>query len=640
MELDWNVGRISDALKDAGVEENTIFVFVSDPREMRNIAQENSWVIRPSLQNVGAYGASLQSTPTRHRPSPCSRPSAPGRRCRRPGVDRPATPDIIAPCRQPPVTGSSVDLALVLVAFAFGFGASLVRLPPLVGYLAAGFVLHAFDYETTQGIEVIADAGVLLLLFGIGLKLRLSTLARPVVWAGATTHAAITTAVIGGLLLGLGALGLPLATDLSVGHAALAGFAFSFSSTVFAVKALEERNEAASLQGRIAIGILVVQDIFAVVFLTVAVDTPPSIWAVPVAIAVVAAKPVYGWLLDRSGHGELLLLLGLALAIGVGAESFDQVGLKPDLGALVVGLTLASHPRAPELANTLLGFKDILLIGFFLSIGLGGAPDPPAIAIALAVLLVLPAKAAGFLWLVSRFRFRARTAWHTSITLATYSEFGLIVAVVGVDRDLLDQQWTSAIAVAVAVSFALAAPLNTARYRIYARFAGGLSRLERSPIQPDDALIDARGAQIMVFGMGRVGAGAYDELVARRGHIVLGVDRHEAVVVANEREGRHVVRGDALDNEFWSRLHLNPGIELIVLAMSDHAANLEAVGRVNNYLPEARIAATASHSDDVAELEHAGVDVARNLYAEAGQGLADDACDVLDKHTKSSQPDE
>ncbi len=523
-----------------------------------------------------------------------------------------------------------MDLALVLVAFAFGFAANTIRLPPLVGYLAAGFVLHAFGYETSEGIELIADVGVLLLLFGIGLKLRLQTLARPVVWAGASIHVATTTAVIGALMLGVGALGLPLAEGLSPGRAALVGFAFSFSSTVFAVKALEERNEAASLQGRIAIGILVVQDIFAVVFLTVAVDTPPSIWAIPVVAAVVAARPIYGWILDRSGHGELLLLLGLALAIGVGAEAFDQVGLKPDLGALVVGLTLASHRRAPELAATLLGFKDILLIGFFLSIGLGGTPEPAAVAVALVALLVLPLKTAGFVWLMSRFRFRARTGWHTSITLATYSEFGLIVAVIGVERDLLDQQWTSAIAVAVAISFALAAPLSTARYGVYARLSPWLQRLERQPVQPDDALIDPRGARIMVFGMGRVGAGAYDELVERRGQMVMGVDRQEVKVSANTADGRTVIRGDALDTEFWARLCLDPGIDLIVLAMSDHAANLEAVRRVQEFLPNARIAATASYADDVVELEAAGVDVARNLYGEAGQGLADDACDLLD----------
>jgi len=524
-----------------------------------------------------------------------------------------------------------VDVELIVVAFGFGFAASAIRLPPLVGYLAAGFVLHAFDYETTAAIDYVADAGILLLLFGIGLKLRVRTLARPVIWGGATVHAGLTTLSVGAIMLLLGSLDLPLARDLSFAEAMLVGFAFSFSSTVFAVKALEGRNEAAALQGRLAIGTLVVQDIFAVVFLTLAVDKPPSVWAPLVVAAVIAGRPLYGWVLDRAGHGELLLLFGFVLAVGVGGQSFAEVGLKPDLGALIAGLLLAGHPRAGQLASTLLGLKDILLIGFFLSIGLGGTPDAAAITVAVIVVVFLPVKTAGFVWLISRFRFRARTAWHSSISLATYSEFGLIVAVIGVDRSWLDDEWTSAIAVAVSLSFALAAPLNTMRYSIYARLSERLLDLERSPTQPDDALIDAAGSSVVVFGMGRVGAGAYDELADGRGRAVLGVDRHDYVVEASEHAGRNVVRGDALDTEFWGRLCLSPDIDLVVLAMSDHQANLEAVRRVNDFLPGARIAAAATHVDQVEELERAGVDVARNLYGEAGQGLADDACDLLER---------
>jgi hypothetical protein len=103
------------------------------------------------------------------------------------------------------------------------------------------------------------------------------------------------------------------------------------------------------------------------------------------------------------------------------------------------------------------------------------------------------------------------------------------------------------------------------------------------------------------------------------------VDRSDATVAVNRKAGREIVRGDALDVEFWGRLQLDAGVELILLAMSDHAANLEAVRRVKEFLPQARIAAASSYADDVAELRRAGVDVARNLYGEAGQGLADDA---------------
>lgn len=522
-----------------------------------------------------------------------------------------------------------MEPAFLIAAFGLGFVAQRVRLPPLVGYLAAGFVLHGLGYEATAAIEEISDLGILLLLFAIGLKLRLSTLGRPVVWVGASLHMAVATAAVGGLLLALGWAGVPLASDLDMAEAALAGFAFSFSSTVFAVKALDERNETTSLQGRIAIGILIVQDIFAVVFLTFAVDKTPSWWAIPVVVAVVAAKPLYGWLLDRSGHGELQVLFGLALAIAVGAEAFDQVGLKPDLGALIVGASLARHSRAGELADTLLGFKDILLVGFFLSIGLGGAPDAASLTVAAVVLLVLPFKTLGFLWLVSRFRFRVRTAWHTSSSLATFSEFGLIVAVVGADRGLLDARWTSAIAVSVSVSFALAAPLNSLRFELYRRLASQLNPLQRTPIQPDDALIEPTDARVLVFGMGRVGAGAYDGLVTARGPVVLGVDRRDITVERNVEAGRNAIRGDALDSEFWARLQLHAEIDVVILAMSDHEANLQAVRQVRSFQPDVAILATALFADEVVDLGAAGADEVRNLYDEVGQGLTDDALELL-----------
>lgn len=522
-----------------------------------------------------------------------------------------------------------MDIAFVVAAFALGFVASLVRLPPLVGYLAAGFALHAMGYESTPAIDLLAELGVMLLLFGLGLKLRLKTLARREVWATASLHMALSTSILAAVFWVLAMTGLPLVGGLGLGQVALLGFALSFSSTVFAVKALEDRNESESLAGRLAIGILIVQDIFAVVFLVFASGELPSPWAIPVVALVVAARPVYGWILDRAGHGELLILLGFFLAIGVGAGSFDSVGIKPDLGALIVGLTLAGHPRAPELADRLLGFKDILLIGFFLSIGLGGPPDLSALLIAVGALIVLPMKGLGFLSLLPRFGLRARTSWHTSLTLTTYSEFGLIVVAAAISEGLLSQRWAAAVAVAVAASFALAAPFNELRYSLYRNWSQRLEGLEGAELLEEDSLIDPGPARILVFGMGRVGGGAYDELVKREGEVVIGIDRSVERVAMHVEAGRRVVHGDALDSDFWDRISLTPGVELVVASMSDHQANLETVRRVKEYLPNVRVAAAASFADEVNELEEAGVDVARNLFSEAGQGLADDACDVL-----------
>jgi predicted Kef-type K+ transport protein len=522
-----------------------------------------------------------------------------------------------------------MDLFYLFAAFILGFGATRFGLPPLVGYLAAGFVLAGFGQETTPLIELIADWGILLLLFGIGLKLRVRSLARPEVWGVAGIHMVVATGFLGLLFLVLGVFDLPLVGGIGAGEAALVGFAFSFSSTVFAVQALEERSETSSVSGRIAVGILIVQDLVAVVFLTASAGELPSLWAVPAVAAVLAARPVYGWLLDRVGHGELLTLLGFFLAIGVGARLFEEVGLKADLGALLVGVMLAGHARAPELSDRLLGFKDLLLIGFFLSIGLAGLPGPAAVGVAVLVVALLPLKAGGYLGLITRFHLRPRTAWHTAVTLATFSEFGLIVLSAGAEEGLIDERWITAGALAVAASFAIAAPANQARYRLYRRWSKPLDRLERPPVLAEDALIEPDDARILVFGMGRVGTGAYDELVKREGEVVLGVEREDALVTANRSAGRRIVRGDALDRDFWERVRLHPGIDLVVLAMSRHVANLEAVARVREFLPEVAIAATASYPDQVVELEEAGVDVARNLYGEAGQGLADDACDLI-----------
>src|SRR3989304_3636202 len=127
---------------------------------------------------------------------------------------------------------------MILVAYALGFVASRVGLPPLVGYLIAGFVLHEMGHTTSDGVDAIADLGVLLLLFGIGLKLRPATLAKPVVWAPTAAHTIVASLLIGGALLVAGAIGLPLASDLDVGQALVLGFALSFSSTVAGVNAV------------------------------------------------------------------------------------------------------------------------------------------------------------------------------------------------------------------------------------------------------------------------------------------------------------------------------------------------------------------------------------------------------------------
>ena len=520
-----------------------------------------------------------------------------------------------------------MEVWFLLAAFVFGFAASQFGLPPLVGYLAAGYALSALGFESSGVIEAVADVGVLLMLFGIGLKLRIRTMTRPHVWG-----TALVFVVVGSVIPAAGLLIVTQAgTPLDVEAALTVGLVLSFSSTVFAVKALERTGETGSIGGRIAIGILIFQDLVAVAYLALNGATAPSLWALLVIPGLVVAKPLFTWFLDRTGHGEVLILLAFTLAVGVGAAAFEAVGLKSDLGALAAGAVLANHPRSSEIADRILGIKDLLLVGFFLSIGLVGVPTLGQTLIGVAAILLIPTRSYALFWLLSRFRLRTRTALHASITLSAYSEFGLLVVVTAVGTGVLAADWIPTIGVAVAGSFIVASIGNSLRYRIYDRLFPVLARFEREPILEEDAVLDFGDARVLIFGMGRVGTGAYDEL-RKRGHDrVVGIERKPELVASHVATNRVVVRGDAVDRDFWERARLHPDVELVVAAMSSHEANLECVRRIREFLPRAAIASVAGFRDQVADLHEAGVDVARNLYEEAGQALADDAAALLER---------
>jgi predicted Kef-type K+ transport protein len=519
-----------------------------------------------------------------------------------------------------------MDPAWIALAFVLGLAMRMVGLPPLVGFLAAGFVLKGFGVEGGEVIEEIADLGVYLLLFGIGLKLDLRSLARPEVYGVASIHMGLTTIAFTGAVFLVGLTGLGLFGGLGLGPAALIAFALSFSSTVFAVKVQEESGEVSARHARVAIGILIVQDIYAIIFLTASTGKLPSPWALGL-LALPLVRPALMWLISKSGHGELLVLLGIVLVAGA-TKLFEIVSMKPDLGALVIGLLVAAHPKSGELSKAILGFKDLFLVGFFLSIGLKGAPSVEAVGIAVVLALVMPLKIALFYWLMAKFRLRARTSLLASFSLANYSEFGLIVAAVGAKAGWISDDWLVIIAVALSLTFLAAAPLNTHARAVYERFGDRLRRHESAKRARGDEEVDPGSATIAVFGMSRVGQGAYDELRERLGDVAIGVDRKPEIVQRNLDAGRHVLMGDATDVDFLMRVRKRDQIEVVLLTMSNQNEILEAVRvlRENGYTNI--IAATARYPDDLAALEAAGVQAAFDLFEGAGAGFAEHVLDA------------
>lgn len=512
------------------------------------------------------------------------------------------------------------DVVWISLAFVLGLLSRSIGLPPLIGFLVTGFILSGVGFSSGATLEKLSDLGITLLLFTVGLKLNLRTLVRPQVWAVTGAHSAIVVAVLGLVFYGLAWSGVSVFADMGIGQALLVAFALSFSSTVFVVKTLEEKGEMASLHGRIAIGILIMQDIVAVVFLSASTGKWPTVWA-PVVLLLIPLRPLLHKLLVRVGHGELLVLYGLLLALG-GAELFEIVGLKGDLGALIIGVLIANHAKSDELAKTMLGFKDLFLLGFFLSIGFAGHPTTETIIVGIILSFLMFFKSALFFALLTGFFLRARTSLLASVNLSNYSEFGLIVAAIGVSRGWLDSQWLVIIAIALSLSFAYAAGLSDIVRGLYTKHRPFWKKLQRSELHVDDQRLDIKGVKVAVIGMGGVGSGAYDKMREVYGDTILGVEIEPNTALSQLSLGRRVLQGDPSDADFWDRVQEAHTLELVMLALPNLSTNLAVIEELKAVGYEGKIAATAKFPDQVTLLKEAGATTVFNVYTEMGAGFA------------------
>ena len=516
----------------------------------------------------------------------------------------------------------AIYLATVVVC---GLLAKTVGLPTLVGYLAAGFLLHAADVEQLPVVDTIADLGVTILLFSIGLKLDLRMLFRREVVVTAAVNLLVLVGLTTGFLGMLSAVGVALLDGEDLRTLALLGFALSFSSTVFVVQVLDDRSESHSLYGRIAIGILVLQDVVAVAYLSAVAGRPPSPWAVVLLLLVPGA-----WLVRRLwthiGHGELQLLFGLTLALVPGYWLFELVGIKGDFGAMLVGVLLAGHPRAGELSHALFGLRELLLVGFFVSIGLSVAPSTETVFLGLLLVVLLPLEAAAFTLVLWSFRLRHRTAILAGLALANFSEFGLIVVATGVKQDLIAQDWLVVISVAVAGSFVFSSLVNRRGTGLVKRLSAVLPDHDAS--HPEDAPIELGDVDAVVLGMGRVGRAAHERLRDEYGLRVIGIENDPLKVESLTADGVAVIEADATDTDFWDRVTADGELGILVLAMPFHGSNLVALSRIEREGFAGTIAVVAQYDDEREELIRRGAHVAFHLYEGTGVGLADAVAEV------------
>jgi hypothetical protein len=398
------------------------------------------------------------------------------------------------------------------------------------------------------------------------------------------------------------------------------------------VKILEESGEIKTRHGKLAIGVLIMQDIVAVMFLVIATGNIPSMWSI-LLLLLFFAKPIWSIILERVGHGELLILSGFLFAIG-GYELFEAMGIKGDLGALIVGMFIATHIKSTEMSKALMNFKDIFLVGFFLTIGFSALPTLDLMLTAIILCLFIPIKFALFFALFTFLKLRARTSYLASLVLSNYSEFGLIVVALLVSLGWLSSQWLVVLALAVSLSFVLTGLAYKTSHNQYTKFKDLLKTFESPHRLHEDVYVQPVGAEIIVIGLGRVGKGAYLSLNSMVDKRVWGMDADPSRISHLKKIGYQAMVGDGEDVDLWDNMNLTE-VQLILLALPsiDDICNITEQLQHANYT--GKIASIARYEDEIQPLIDAGSDKVFNFFTEAGMGFAEESLQLLPQYINS-----
>ncbi|KQW54411.1 YbaL family putative K(+) efflux transporter [Variovorax sp. Root411] len=485
---------------------------------------------------------------------------------------------------------AGLGLALVL-----GFLAARLRLPALVGYLLAGVIIGPFTpgFVADAGIAAqLAEIGVMLLMFGVGLHFSLDDLlaVRKIALPGALAQIAVATLLGGGLALWWG---------WSLGAALVFGLALSVASTVVLLRALESLGILDSFTGRIAVGWLVVEDLAMVLVLVL---LPPlagalggqSAQAGPgdplwqtlgltllqvggfVALMLVVGRRVFPWILwqvARTGSRELFTLCVVAAAVSIAFASAALFGVSFALGAFFAGMVMRESQFAHRAAQESLPLRDAFAVLFFVSVGMLFDPsvliDRPLQVLAVVLVIVL-GKSLAACALVLVFRYPLGTALTVSASLAQIGEFSFILAGLGVSLGLLPVEGQSLVLAGALISiatnplwFSLIVPMQK---WLHARssFARGLESRD-DPLAELPTTTDAKylSRQVVLVGYGRVGRRIAAELDAHDIPYVVAEQNRELVEKLREA-GTPAVWGDAADPAVLIQAHIARARVLVV----------------------------------------------------------------------------
>jgi Kef-type K+ transport system membrane component KefB len=524
------------------------------------------------------------------------------------------------------------DITLcILFAWVLGLLAHFSRQPLILAYLIAGFFIGPFGMgwvKSQESINVISELGLIFMLFMIGLEIDLKKIVR----AGKVILFAAGGQLIGGVVLGL-LFFIAIGLSMGSGHfdALYLCVACALSSTVIIVKVLYEKRELDTLPGRITLGVLVLQDIFAILFLAV----QPSLdnlqvsvillsiarVGVLVATALVLSRYVLPWLFHQIARRPELILLGaLAWCFLIG-EIAERLHLSREMGSLVAGVSLSTFPYALDVTAKVTTLRDFFITLFFVSLGMT-IPIPGAsvigLALTIAAFTVVSRVVTTFLplYLMNQ---GLRASLLPSINLAQISEFSLVVIQTGVLANHISKETSSAasfafVVLAVLSTFVMGRSDQVTRGLIGLLKGIGFRDLDHKHEGEGHEGGHGEARRIVILGFFRAASALLSE-IERRSPAVLEqitvIDFNPLVFRTLTDRGMHVVYGDISNVD--TLVHAGVGkSELIILSIPDSllkgADNEKLVRHVRSLNPTAKIVATAEILASVDDLYEAGAD--------------------------------
>lgn len=526
---------------------------------------------------------------------------------------------------------STIVVGLVL-AFALGAIAQRFRISPLVGYLLAGVVMGPFTpgYVADQHLaNELAEIGVILLMFGVGLHFSLKDLlsVRAIAVPGAIVQIFVAT------LLGMG---LAILLGWPLGGGLVFGLALSVASTVVLLRALQERRLVDTERGRIAVGWLIVEDLAMVLTLVLlpalagllkgdASSSNLSSIAWPLAVTLgkvgafvffmlVIGRRVVPWLLHyvaHTGSRELFRLAVLAIALGIAFGSAILFDVSFALGAFFAGMILSESELSHRAAQETLPLRDAFAVLFFVSVGMLVDPmialrDPwPLLA---TVFIIVVGKSAAAYLIVRMFGHPSSTAWTISASLAQIGEFSFILAGLGVSLSLLPAQGRDLILAGAIISiflnplvFVLVDKLLE-KDAVPAVAAGRPVEKTREPLP-----VTALSNHIVLVGYGRVGR-VVGRAIRATAMPLLVIEDNPHLVEALQKEGVEAMTGNANAPEMIDAANIKHARALLV-AIPDAFEGGQVVAKARNMRPDLLIIARAHSDEEVAHLKLHGANV-------------------------------